>query len=304
MAGFSGRRAILAAAWLLLGVGPALAAPALEASEDRELQELIDAGVKPQTIQLNDAAIQYYRHPAGEAGAHEFLVMSRGGHMPIRLAAQRFAMRMLQLGGRGPNAIYVGYGAAAGCCNQAYLVWIERELRCETIELGGSDLAVEGRRGGARLRFQDPAFASWHAAPAQSPAPTVLLRYDPEGRGYVADGAAMRRPAPDAAALRREAEALRRSYESLPADGLDPTLWARMLDLIYSGNAAAARDLLDAAWPVERPGEGEFLTDFSKQLWRGAVWRRYDLARALDAEAAFPPIGGKPAQTGTTASHE
>jgi hypothetical protein len=105
---------------ICLSVGAVLAAAsarALDQAESQELQALIAAGVKAQTIQLNDAAIQYYRRVEGQEGSHEFLVISRGDHTPIKLAAQRFAMRSLQVGGtNSPNAIYVGYSGGAHCC--------------------------------------------------------------------------------------------------------------------------------------------------------------------------------------------
>jgi hypothetical protein len=270
-------------------------ARALDPAESSELQDMIAAGIKPQTIQLNDAAIQYYRHPEDKPGPHEFLVISRGDHMPIKVAAQRFSMRSLQVGGtNAPNAIYVGYSGGEHCCFTAYLVWIERELRFESIDLADSDLAILAGGTGLRLSFRDMAFASWNAPFAKSPAPTVLLAYDRDSRNYDVDSDDMRKPPPDAAALAQQAAAIRKTYETLPEGQLDPSLWAAMLDLIYSGNADVARRLLDDAWPPNRPGEDQFLTDFSKQLWQGAIWRRFDLGGALGAEAAFPRIGGKP----------
>jgi len=289
------RAGVVIAIWLLASAVLAVApARALDQVESRELQALIAAGVKAQTIQLNDAAIQYYRRPEGRAGSHEFLVISRGDHTPVKLAAQRFVMKSLQVGGaNSPSAIYVGYSGGEHCCYTAYLIWIERELRIEAIDLADSDLTIEAGKGGMRLRFRDMAFASWNASFEKSPAPTVLLKYDRETRNYEADAEDMRAVAPDAAALTQKAEAIRKTYEALPEGQLDPSLWTAMLDLIYSGNSDAARTLLDDAWPPNRPGEDAFLTDFSKQLWQGAIWRKYELGSALNAEAAFPRIGAK-----------
>jgi hypothetical protein len=159
--------------------------------------------------------------------------------------------------------------------------------------LADSDLTIEAGKGGMRLRFRDMAFASWNAPFEKSPAPTVLLKYDRGARNYEADVDEMRKPAPDAAALKKQADAIRKTYEALPEGQLDPSLWAAMLDLIYSGNAEAARTLLDDAWPPDRPGEDAFLTDFSRQLWQGAIWRRFELGAALNVETAFPNIGAK-----------
>jgi len=287
--GWSSTRAIAMMALPLVCIAATAPARALDQAEAQELLAMIAAGVKPQTVQLNDAAIQDYRHPQGEDGAHEFLVISRGDHSPIKLAAQHFTMKTLQVGGQGPNAIYVSYSGGDHCCYTVHLIWIVRELRYESIDLGASDLSIVGGHGAMRLRFQDPAFASWHRS-EPGPGPTVQLKYDPETRHYVADADAMRKPPPDAAAFEQQAAAIRKTYAALPPGALDPSLWTAMLDLIYSGNADTARSLLDEAWPPDRPGEGDFLTDFSRQLWQGAIWRRFELGAALGAEAAFPPL--------------
>lgn len=285
-----GIRAMVVMTLPLTGIAAIAPAVALDQAESQELQAMIAAGVKPQTLQLNDAVIEDFRHPQGQAGAYEFLVVSRGDHAPIRIAAQSFAMKTLQLGGSGPNAIYVGYSGGDHCCYAVHLIWIERELRHETIDLGSSELTIGAGRGGPELRFQDTAFAGWQGTSAQGPWPTVVLKYDAETRNYVADVDAMRKPLPDAAALARQAAAIRNIYATLPPGQLDPSLWTAMLVLIYDGNAAAARVLLDEAWPSDRPDEDQFLSEFSKQLWHGAIWRQFDLAPALGAEAAFPRI--------------
>jgi len=67
-------------------------------------------------------------------------------------------------------------------------------------------------------------------------------------------------------------------------------LWSAMLEMIYAGNAGSARALLDAAWPGDRPGKEEFLTAFTRRLWGGTTWRRFDLGRVLGAADAFPPL--------------
>jgi hypothetical protein len=61
----------------------------------------------------------------------------------------------------------------------------------------------------------------------------------------------------------------------------------RMLDLIYAGNAAAARRLYNLAWPSDRPGKAEFLTEFARQLNSGELWRGYRLGKLLDPDAVF-----------------
>src|SRR5205823_10584761 len=72
---------------------------------------------------------------------------------------------------------------------------------------------------------------------------------------YGLDPDAMRKPAPSDSALQGIAAGIREKYEALNGDELDPSLWAAMLDLIYSGNAASARALFDAAWPEAKRSE-------------------------------------------------
>jgi hypothetical protein len=270
-------------------------AAALEPDEEQELAQRISAGVRPQVIQLNDAAIDDYKRPPKEPDAHEFLVIRRAGDTPIKLADRSFAMRTLQVGGGpGPNAIFVGSSGGAHCCYTAHLIWIEGGVRHQAIELQDSELKIETSRGTPLLRFYDFGFAYWNAAFADSPAPAVVLAYDPRRGEYTADATAMRKPAPTDAALAQRAAEIRKAYESLRSDDLDPALWAAMLDLIYSGNAGSARALLDAAWPPAKPGKDDFLEDFTQQLWTGATWQRFELGRVLDAGEAFPPPASAP----------
>jgi hypothetical protein len=270
-------------------------AVALEPGEEQELAQRIRAGVRPQVIQLNDVAIDDYKRPSGDPEAHEFLVIRRPGDQPIKLADHSFTMRTLQVGGGpGANVIFVGFSGGAHCCFIAHLIWTEGGVRHQAIDLQDSELKLETGPGVPRLRFNDFGFAYWNASFADSPAPTVVLAYDPRQGEYAADAAAMRKPAPTDAALAQQAMEIRTTYEGLRSEELDPALWAAMLDLIYSGNAGSARALVEAAWPPAKPGRDAFLKEFTAQLWTGSTWRRFELGRALDAGGAFPPPAAVP----------
>ncbi len=147
---------------------------------------------------------------------------------------------------------------------------------------------MDARAGPPRLHFRDFNFAGWNVPPGGGPAPPVVLTYDPRIGEYDLDAGGMRKPAPSDAALADQAAAIRKTYEGLAGDTLDPSLWAAMLDLIYSGNARSARALLDAAWPEAKPGKDKFLADFARRLWAGETWRRFELGRLLEADQAFP----------------
>lgn len=275
---------------LALSVGPALA---LTPEEEQELAQRIGSGVRPQAIRLNDTAIEDYKRPPDAAPAadrvHEFLVIRSPWDEPVKLAAYSFVMRNLQVGGGpGPNAIYVASSGVGRCCFTAHLIWIEHRMHHQAISLLNSDLKLDARGGPPRLRFQDYSMGGWNGGAAAFRAPEVVLAYDPRVGEYRLDADAMGKPSPSDGALADQAAAIRKTYEALAPDALDPSLWSAMLDLIYSGNAPAARALLDAAWPEAKPGKDAFLADFTRQLWAGETWRRFELGRLLEAEQAFP----------------
>jgi hypothetical protein len=279
-------RVALAAAAVLAVAGSAWA---LDPDQEQELTQRLAAGAKPQLTRLNDVVIEDYKRPPTNFNAHEFLIIRKPGETAVKLAAQSFTMRNLQVGaGPGPNVIFVGYAGGAHCCYTVHLLWIAGEFRVQTIELFDSELKIDSAGHAPRLSFYDFNFAYWNASFADSPAPLVILSYDPARREYAADAQAMRKPAPSADELAEQAAKLRKIYEGLHPDELDPDLWGAMLDLIYAGNAASARALLDQAWPPGRPDKDAFLKDFTKQLWEGTTWRQFDLARVLAASDAFP----------------
>lgn len=274
---------------LALTVGPAFA---LTPDEEQELAQRMSAGGKPPIIRLNDVEIEDYKRPPTAGGAddktHEFLVIRAPGEEPIKLAAYNFAMRTLQVGGGpGPNAIYVASSSAGHCCLAVDLIWIEHRAHQQEIALLGSDLKIEARGGPPRLRFEDRGFVGADA-PAAARGPDVVLAYDPRRGEYGLDPDAMRKPPPSDAELAERATELRRKLEGLPSEEGRTVLSVAMLDLIYSGNAASARALLDAAWPEAMPGKEEFLTDFTRRLWAGETWGRFELGRLLEPDQTFP----------------
>jgi hypothetical protein len=290
------RALVVGLAMLALAANSAFA---LTLEEEQELAQRISEGARPQIIRLNDVMIEEYRRPSdandSDPNIHEFLVIRSRWDEPIKLADHTFGMRTLQVGGGpGPNAIFVGFSGGAHCCYTAHLVWIEGRTHHQEIPLADSDLKIEAHGGPPRLRFSDFNFANWHAPFAASPAPPVVLAYDPRHGEYSLDPDAMRKPPPSDAAFAGQAAEIRKTYEALAGDALDPALWSAMLDLIYTGNAGSARALLDVAWPEAKLGREKFLADFTHQLWAGETWRRFELGRLLAADEAFPPTAAAP----------
>ena len=293
---FAARLVLTAALAMLVPAGSAVA---LTPDEEQELEQRISAGARPQIIRLNDVMIEDYKRPADEDALdqkiHEFLVIRSRWDEPIKIADHALAMRTLQVGGGpGANAIFVGFSGGAHCCFTAHLIWIEGRVHHQEIPLTDSNLKIEARGGPPRLRFSDFNFVGWNAPFAASPAPEVVLAYDSRIGEYSLDPDALRKPAPSDAALADQAAEIRKKYEALPGNELDPSLWAAMLDLIYTGNAASARALLDAAWPPAKPGKEKFLADFTRQLWAGETWKRFELGRLLAADEAFPQPAAAP----------
>jgi hypothetical protein len=277
-------------AGLALCAGPALA---LTSEEEQELARRMSAVGKPGIIRLNDVVIEDYKRPVGadpgDDSIHEFLVIRSPWDEPVKLAAYSFAMRTLQVGGGpGPNAIYVATSGTGRCCFTAHLIWINNRMHHQAIALLDSELKLEARNGPPRLRFQDHGFAGPDAPAATARRPDVVLVYDPRVGEYALDPDAMRKPAPADSTLAEEAADIRKQLESAPAEEVRPILALAILDLIYDGNAPSARGLLDAAWPTTMPGKDRFLAEFTRQLWAGESWRRFQLGRLLEAEQAFP----------------
>lgn len=122
------------------------------------------------------------------------------------------------------------------------------------------DLAVE---------IHDWTFANWNTDFADSPAPTVFLRYGAQGYRVAPDLMRAQKLAPPG--LEERADEVRNFAPSAdgglwPKTDVSPQLWATMLDLIYSGHAGDAWKFLDSAWPANMQGKDAFASDFRAQL--------------------------------------
>jgi hypothetical protein len=221
---------------------------------------------------------------------HNSLVISRAGRDRFRLTAASIEIIYRRSGTRGdrqPDLIVTGYAGGAHCCYTVHVIRIDGKVVDNKIPIRDSELELDRSTAPPRLRFYDFAFAYWKTSFAESPAPLVVLAWDAKTKSYRPDIAAMRQPAPDEAGLASSAQEVRGKLMASPPDRPDPALWARMLDLIYAGDAATAVRFFDLAWPPDRPGKREFLAEFTRQLKSGALWRRYGLGELLDADAVF-----------------
>jgi len=227
---------------------------------------------------LTLAGVTLHHRATKGAPRTELLGVARGGQILLRLRDQHFELNYLHPEPE-PLVIATGWSGGAHCCYTLHVLSLAPRVRHQAIGVDDNDEVGFIAAGDAPplLQFGDFNFAYWHTSFADSPAPRIILRYDPAARRYAADFPAMHRDAPDAAALKDR------------AGKTGPELWGEMLDLIYTGNAPAARRLLDLAWPSARPGKLRFLACFTRQLRSGRLWHDFHLARGLGAEATFPP---------------
>jgi len=246
---------------------------------------------------LEIAGAQLYRDAShdSEGRPAEGLTVRRGQHVLLRLRAYRFELNYrAKVSGAGPDAIVTAWTGGAHCCFTIHALWLAHDFRQQVIPVLDNDEAgflPDERRPDAppKLRFGDFTFAYWRASFADSPAPTVIFRLNPPTGRYAPDIEAMRKPVPDDAALSTMARDIRDAEQNLQKGDTPPAplLWKDMLDLIYSGNAPAARRLFDLAWPESRKGKDEFLACFTEKLSKGIWWRSEKLGRLLDAESVF-----------------
>jgi hypothetical protein len=249
------------------------------------------AQINTEEFQLNGDRIALSKRGERPALDHNTLVISQAGHARYFLAAPLIDIvyrRGEPKVDEEPDLIVTDFSGRAHCCFTVHIIRLDGAVRDEAIPIRDSELQLDRSVTPPRLRFHDWAFAYWKTDFADSPAPLVILAWDPGSRDYVPDVATMRRPAPDEQALAAAASQLEPQLRANYFMGnANPALWRRMLDLIYEGNVGAALRFFDLAWPPDRPGKAKFLAEFTRQLTNGALWRRYRLGELLGADALF-----------------
>ena len=123
----------------------------------------------------------------------------------------------------------------------------------------------DSKNVGLKVQVGDWTFANWHSDFADSPAPKVILRFS-DG-AYRVSPDLMRSPVPSVSDLDARVAEIRTHKntsrsKSWPGADISPTLWATMLDLIYTGHAGDAWKFLDRAWPPQITGKDAFARDF------------------------------------------
>ena len=173
-----------------------------------------------------------------------------------------------------PNVVVGHWSGGAHCCYSAYIFQLGDDFKL---------LAhVEGHDGGIgfknlddqrdlELRVSDPTFGNWKTAWAFSPRPGVVLKWN--GQAYAVAGEIMRTERPTEQEMAEIAAPLRDpAFWQQPLE-YRSELWARMLDLIYTGHPDLGWSLLNT-WPDEVPGRDEFAVDFYAELMKSPFYRQ------------------------------
>jgi len=256
-----------------------------EAAEDEPLdrQELRILRNGQELAKVEDAKIDYFGGALSDfdRGDKRNLVPAIGGSIT---------------GATEPELAIESYSGGAHCCTTVHLFRLgaERLQPLGTIEGGNFPVAFRqlDKDPALEAATYDNAFAYWKASFAESVAPQVILEFDPASERYRFASALMRASAPNAATLKRKAQAIRRDprwkQRANGGDGnISPALWEEMLTLIYAGNGAAADELLRQAWPRDAIARAVFRHELIDcQLRRSIYWP--DIA-AMNRWPADPP---------------
>jgi hypothetical protein len=172
-----------------------------------------------------------------------------------------------------PNLVISDWTGGAHCCFTYYVF----ELNDDAKEIGRINAD-----NGDGCRFQDEpdgkvdfvindwTFAYWNASFAESPAPRIILRYQPGGYQVATDLMVTAIPA------REEFQQLVDKGRRIPPNdegGTTSEFWGTMLDLIYSGHADLAWRFCDEAWPGSARTKNQFLQSFRFQLSKSPYWK-------------------------------
>ena len=172
-----------------------------------------------------------------------------------------------------PNLVISEWSGGTHCCTTYDVFELGDTFKhIATIDAGHGDMShfekLNGEKGLLFVAFER-VFAYWRTTFADSPAPSVILRYcDNEYR--LADNL-IREPSPSPDNLQNMAQAIRME-QAWKSNSVPTLLWEKMLDLIYSGNASSANQLFDMAWRDVISGKEEFRHEFAKQLEESRYW--------------------------------
>ncbi len=192
-----------------------------------------------------------------------------------------------------PDLVVSEWSGGANCCLTLHIFEIGstfRQIGSIAAKFGDTGphfvhLDKNTKNAGLQIQISDWTFANWHSDFADSPAPKVTLRFGDGGYRVAPD--LMRSSAPAVSDIDARVAEIRNhkntsKSNSWPDADISPTLWATMLDLIYSGHAGDAWKFLDRAWPPKIGGKDAFVRDFRAELKKSPYWSAVEAMNASD----------------------
>lgn len=174
------------------------------------------------------------------------------------------------------------YSGGAHCCMTLYVINLaSATLPVVAIDGGHGDIELVESTSPPCLRIADWTFAYWHVSFVSSPAAEVIVSL--RGGTPHPDVSQMRQPPPTDEELATLAEQTFFPENESLDHGDEAVFWAPMLDLLYSGNEAAAWELFDMIWPEGRPGKDAFRKEFLAQLEKSPWWPKIRAKYALES---------------------
>lgn len=177
-----------------------------------------------------------------------------------------------------PDLVIREYTGGAHCCTVDHVFSVGKDsLRHIRLEHGHGDPDLPGGRflqadddPALEVRSFDWTFADWRLPFALSPAPEIILDYQPEGGDTRGEYRVLLRKEKLAKSrwesMLDNARTLQRIERGAPALTALATLLADVLDLLYSGNAPAAREYLAVAFAGRDRERLVFTIDFAVRL--------------------------------------
>lgn len=258
----------------------------ISATEAREAAEVMARDTLESERSFGDYTAKTYRDNENN-GSGSIVIQHKGkvtffdtgnryylGHFGSADEFDRLIPMGIDVTGKGvPNLVVSEWSGGNHCCTKYDVFELGKSLgKIATIDAGHGDTShFEKRKGEKGLVFVslDKNFAYWNTSFAESPAPEVILRYC-ENEYRLADDL-MRKPVPSYVKLQQMAKAIRQEKD-WKDNIVPPRLWAKMLDLIYSGNSSSAYQLFEMAWQSGVSGKDEFLHEFVEQLEGSEYW--------------------------------
>lgn len=164
---------------------------------------------------------------------------------------------------KSPDLVLVNYSGGMHCCFRNYVLELGPTLST-LLDLETGDFPIEFKDlngdGVMEIETRDSVWGYWNTSFGASPAPRVALSLQ---RGkYEIDMALMYRPAPSEAELEEVASRI----TSWSGSHGPEVAWKYVVELVYSGNRAAAQKYVDFAWREDAPGDFGTKEDFWKEF--------------------------------------